>query len=91
MTSIECHSGNCEVGLGCGNRPLAELKQRIKAGKLGVKKFQTAKIGLGVQSEEAFEKDQMVIEFLGKQMKRSDAERQVQDKTNTVSLLAIAL
>ena len=87
----ECDDSICRLGPDCGNRNFAELKKRVKAGKLydiGLEVIKTEDRGYGVRSNRTFEPNQIIVEYTGEIITQAEGEKRMRTiyKNNDVSV-----
>ncbi|KAF2089956.1 SET domain-containing protein, partial [Saccharata proteae CBS 121410] len=87
-TNTECNSKNCIIGPDCGNRAFADLAMRAKSAArtdmgrlydLGVEVMETKDRGRGVRAMRAFEKDQVIMEYIGEIITQTESDRRVKN------------
>ncbi|KAF2146318.1 uncharacterized protein K452DRAFT_294892 [Aplosporella prunicola CBS 121167] len=86
---FECDDRSCKVGPHCGNRQFAELRKRhkddshgkyYKAYNVGVEIIETKDRGNGVRAMRTFEKDQIVVEYVGEIITQQESDRRMREE-----------
>ncbi|EOD46036.1 putative histone-lysine n-methyltransferase protein [Neofusicoccum parvum UCRNP2] len=86
---FECDDRSCNLGLECGNRQFTLLQKRYKdetrQGKyfknfnVGVEVVETKDRGHGVRAMRPFQRDQIVIEYIGEIITQQESDRRVNE------------
>lgn len=82
----ECNENNCMLnGLGCSNRPFAQLNARIKKGgpyDIGVEVIKTTNRGFGVRACRTFAPGEIIMEYTGEIITEYECERRMAEVYN---------
>lgn len=77
----ECNENNCNLnGVGCSNRPFAQLNARIKKGgpyDIGVEVVKTTNRGFGVRACRTFAPGEIIMEYTGEIITEYECERRM--------------
>ncbi|KAK7614394.1 hypothetical protein BKA81DRAFT_402533 [Phyllosticta paracitricarpa] len=84
---FECDDSSCNVGRHCGNRQFSELRKRQQDDyglwynkyNIGVEVMETPNRGHGVRAMRTFNKDQIVIEYIGEIITQQESDRRVRE------------
>ncbi|KAM0717872.1 hypothetical protein Q7P37_006204 [Cladosporium fusiforme] len=82
----ECNENNCSLnGVGCSNRPFAQLAARIKKGgryDIGVEVIKTSNRGFGVRACRTFAPGEIIMEYTGEIITEYECERRMAEVYN---------
>ncbi|KAK8204741.1 hypothetical protein IWZ01DRAFT_75361 [Phyllosticta capitalensis] len=85
---FECDDNSCNVGRNCGNRQFSDLRKRqvedkggifINKYNIGVEVMETPNRGHGVRAMRTFNKDQIVMEYIGEIITQQESDRRVRE------------
>ncbi|KAK8176453.1 hypothetical protein BC567DRAFT_89958 [Phyllosticta citribraziliensis] len=84
---FECDDSSCNVGRHCGNRQFTDLRKRQQDDRglwhnkynIGVEVMETPNRGHGVRAMRTFNKDQIVIEYIGEIITQQESDRRVRE------------
>lgn len=82
----ECNENNCSLnGMGCSNRPFAQLADRIRKGgryDIGVEVIKTTNRGFGVRACRTFSPGEIIMEYTGEIITEYECERRMAEVYN---------
>ena len=91
IVQYECDDSNCRSKGVCQNRAFATLRRKVEAKfDLGIETYKTRSKGYGLKTKQAFERDQIIVEYTGEIVTREQSRyrRTSTRKADQVSLAA---